>query len=54
MLKQYPNMGIATHGHNDPKISVSTWISILLSTIIFLAVGLLICGVLFVTFFIKY
>ena len=54
MLKQYPNMGIATHGHNDPKISLLTWIGISLGTIIFLAAGLLICGVLFVTFFIKY
>ena len=53
-LKQYPNKGIATQGHNNPNISVSTWIGILLGTIIFLAAGLLICGVLFVTFFIKY
>ena len=53
-LKQYPNKGIATHGHNDPKISLLTWIGISLGTIIFLSCGLLLCGVLFVTFFIKY
>ena len=53
MLKQYPNMGIATHGHNDPHISVLTWISILLGTIIVLASGLLLWAWFFITFFIK-
>ena len=47
-------MGIATHGHNDPNISVSAWISIILGTIIFLAGGLLLWAVLFITFFNKY
>ena len=53
-LKQYPNKGIATHGHNNPNISVGEWISILLGTIIILAGGLLLWAMLFVTLLTKY
>jgi len=48
-LKQYPNKGIATQGHNNPNISVGVWISILLGTIVFLAGGLLLWAMLFIT-----